>query len=106
MNIQRPVLINNWEATYFDFDRDKIIDLAKEAKALGIEMLVLDDGWFGERNSDNSGLGDWYVNEEKLKETMPQLVREIHDIGLKFGLWFEPEMVNEDSDLYRNRKYF
>ena len=102
MDIQRPVLINNWEATYFDFDRDKIISLAKEAKALGIEMLVLDDGWFGERNSDNSGLGDWYVNEAKLKETMPQLVKEIHDIGLKFGLWFEPEMINEDSDLYRS----
>lgn len=101
MDIRRPVLLNNWEATYFDFDRDKIISLAKEAKELGIEMLVLDDGWFGARNDDNRGLGDWFVNEEKLKETMPQLVDEVHKLGLKFGLWFEPEMINEDSDLYR-----
>ncbi len=101
MDVKRPILINNWEATYFDFDRDKIINLAREAKELGIEMLVLDDGWFGERNDDNKGLGDWFVNENKLKESMPALVEEIHNMGLKFGLWFEPEMVNEDSDLYR-----
>ncbi|MBO5303319.1 MAG: alpha-galactosidase [Lachnospiraceae bacterium] len=99
--IKRPILINNWEATYFDFDKTKLLTLAKEAKQLGIEMLVLDDGWFGKRNDDNRGLGDWVVNEEKLGGTLSNLVDEINKIGLKFGLWIEPEMVNEDSDLYR-----
>lgn len=99
-DIKRPVLINNWEATYFDFDKDKLIALAKEAKKLGIEMLVLDDGWFGDRNDDNRGLGDWFVNEKKLNGTLTLLVNEINAIGLKFGLWVEPEMINEESNLY------
>lgn len=98
---RRPVLINNWEATYFDFNEDKILSLAKQAKEIGIEMLVLDDGWFGKRTDDNAGLGDWYVNEEKLKGGLGKLSREINQMGLKFGLWFEPEMVNEDSELFR-----
>ncbi len=100
-DIQRPVLINNWEATYFDFTGDKIIQIAKQAAELGIEMLVLDDGWFGKRNNDCTGLGDWHVNEEKLGRSLNEIVKEINHIGLKFGLWIEPEMVNEDSDLYR-----
>lgn len=100
-HIQRPVLINNWEATYFQFDTEKIISIAKMAASLGIEMLVLDDGWFGRRNSDTCALGDWYVNEEKLKGGLPYLVSEIHKLGMKFGLWFEPEMISPDSDLYR-----
>ena len=98
---KRPVLINNWEATYFDFDTEKIITLARQAKELGIEMLVLDDGWFGNRNDDNRGLGDWFVNEEKLPGGLKSLSDEIHALGMKFGLWIEPEMVNEDTRLYR-----
>lgn len=98
---RRPVLINSWEAAYFDFDRKKIMDLAKQASDLGVEMLVLDDGWFGNRDTDNSGLGDWYVNEKKLGGTLAELAGEINKLGMKFGLWIEPEMVNEDSDLYR-----
>ena len=98
---RRPVLINNWEATYFDFTGEKLLEIADEAAALGVEMLVLDDGWFGERNSDNAGLGDWYVNEKKIKGGLKNLVEKINDKGLKFGIWIEPEMVNEDSDLYR-----
>ena len=98
---RRPILINNWEATYFDFDDEKILKLADEAAELGIEMLVLDDGWFGKRNSDDSGLGDWYVNENKLKHGLRDLIEKINAKGLKFGIWMEPEMVNEDSDLYR-----
>ncbi len=102
LNARRPILINNWEATYFDFDTDKILTLAQEAHDLGIEMLVLDDGWFGERNDDDAGLGDWFVNEEKLPGGLKLLSNEINKIGMKFGLWFEPEMVNPDSDLYRS----
>ena len=98
---KRPVLINNWEATYFDFDKEKIVKIAQQAHELGIEMLVLDDGWFGKRDSDNSGLGDWYTNEKKMDGTMGELGDESHALGMKFGLWFEPEMINEDSDLYR-----
>lgn len=98
---KRPVLINNWEATYFDFNTNKIIQLAKQAKELGIEMLVLDDGWFGKRNDDNSGLGDWFANIKKLPGGIKHIAEEVNHIGMKFGLWFEPEMVNEDSDLYR-----
>lgn len=98
---KRPVLINNWEATYFDFDGEKILNIAREAAKLGIEMLVLDDGWFGRRDDDNSGLGDWYVNEKKLEGSLEELSGKIHDMGMKFGLWFEPEMISEDSDLYR-----
>lgn len=100
--IRRPVLINNWEATYFDFDSNKILKIARQAKELGVEMLVLDDGWFGSRNDDNSGLGDWFVNKSKLPDGLEPLIAEINDMGLKFGLWVEPEMVNEDSELYRN----
>lgn len=98
---KRPVLINNWEATYFDFNKEKILKIARQAKELGIEMLVLDDGWFGKRDSDNTGLGDWFVNEKKMGGSMRELAQEIHALGMKFGLWFEPEMISEDSDLYR-----
>ncbi len=97
---ERPVLINNWEATYFNFDDKKILKIAEEASKLGIEMLVLDDGWFGERNDDRSSLGDWVVNRKKLGN-LAGLVRKINDLGMKFGLWFEPEMVSENSNLYR-----
>ncbi len=97
----RPVLINNWEATYFDFDGEKLLEIARQAKDLGVEMMVLDDGWFGHRDSDFGGLGDWWVNEKKLGMTMGQLGDKIHAMGMKFGLWIEPEMVNEDTDLYR-----
>lgn len=98
---ERPILINNWEATYFNFDTEKLLAIAREAKALGIEMLVMDDGWFGHRNDDNSSLGDWTVNEEKLRGGLKYLVDEVNRIGLSFGIWFEPEMVSPDSDLYR-----
>ena len=97
----RPILINNWEATYFDFDTDKLIAIAKEAAKYGIEMLVMDDGWFGKRNSDELSLGDWDVNEEKIKGGLKYLVDEVNKAGLKFGIWFEPEMVSLDSNLYR-----
>lgn len=97
----RPVLINNWEATYFDFDQDRILELAKTASNLGVELLVLDDGWFGERHSDNAALGDWVVNENKLKNGLADLAGKVNDLGMKFGLWFEPEMISPNSDLYR-----
>ncbi|MBO5033292.1 MAG: alpha-galactosidase [Lachnospiraceae bacterium] len=97
----RPVLINNWEATYFAFDEEKIEKIAKQAAELGIDMMVLDDGWFGKRDSDTSGLGDWFVNETKLKGGLGRLVERINRMGMKFGIWFEPEMVSEDSELYR-----
>lgn len=99
-NAERPVVINNWEATYFDFTEDKLRELAKEAAALGIELLVLDDGWFGKRNSDTSSLGDWFVNEEKLPGGLKGLANAVKEEGMKFGLWFEPEMVSPDSRLY------
>lgn len=99
---KRPVLLNSWEATYFDFDEKKIYELGKNAKELGVELLVLDDGWFGKRDDDHRGLGDWFVNEDKLNNGLKDLVDRINDLGLKFGLWFEPEMINEDSELYRN----
>ncbi len=99
---ERPILVNNWEATYFDFDDEKLLEIAEEAKDLGIELFVLDDGWFGKRNSDNSSLGDWHVNREKLTEGLDGLVKRVNDLGLKFGLWVEPEMVSPDSELYRN----
>lgn len=99
--LPRPVLINNWEATYFDFNGEKIFEIAKQASELGVEMLVLDDGWFGKRGDDFSGLGDWKVNEKKLGGTLSSLVNRINELGMKFGIWMEPEMVNEDSDLYR-----
>lgn len=97
----RPILINNWEATYFDFDEEKIYSIAKQASELGIDLMVLDDGWFGKRDDDCSGLGDWTVNEQKLKGGLAALVEKINGLGMRFGLWFEPEMVSEDSDLYR-----
>ncbi len=99
---ERPVLLNNWEATYFDFDEKKILEIAESAAKLGVDMLVLDDGWFGRRDSDSSGLGDWFVNEDKLKGGLSSLVEKINGLGMKFGLWFEPEMISEDSDLYRS----
>lgn len=100
-NKPRPILINNWEATYFNFNEDKLLALAEEAKKVGIELFVLDDGWFKGRNSDSSSLGDWEVDNNKLPNGLDNLIDKIHSMGLKFGLWFEPEMINEDSDLYR-----
>ena len=101
-NKKRPILINNWEATYFDFDTEKLLAIAREAKRCGIEMLVMDDGWFGRRNDDNTSLGDWQVNEEKLPGGLKRLADEVNKIGLKFGIWFEPEMISPDSELYRS----
>lgn len=98
---ERPVLINNWEATYFDFNEERLENIAKEASKLGVDMFVMDDGWFGKRDSDTSGLGDWFVNEEKLKGGLNTLVEKVKSYGMKFGIWFEPEMVSEDSELYR-----
>ncbi|MBR5613871.1 MAG: alpha-galactosidase [Clostridia bacterium] len=100
-NMDRPILINNWEATYFDFDEEKLMEIVKKAKALGIELFVLDDGWFGKRNDDKSSLGDWFVNKQKLPSGINGLAKRVNNEGLKFGLWFEPEMVNPDSKLYR-----
>ena len=97
---KRPILINNWEATYFDFNTEKLLSIAKKAAELGIEMLVMDDGWFGHRNDDSTSLGDWYVNEEKLNGGLKHLVDEVNKLGLKFGIWFEPEMISPDSKLY------
>ncbi len=97
----RPVLINSWEGMYFNFNREKLLELGREARDLGMDMLVLDDGWFGKREDDNTSLGDWNVNEKKLGCTMGELAQGIHALGLRFGLWFEPEMISEDSDLYR-----
>ena len=96
----RPILINNWEATYFDFNETSIKNIAKEASNLGMELFVLDDGWFGKRNNDDCSLGDWFVNEEKIKGGLGKLSKEINDMGLQFGLWFEPEMVCPVSELY------
>ena len=98
---KRPILINNWEATYFDFDEKKLLEIAKEASALGIEMLVMDDGWFGRRSNDDSSLGDWFVNEEKLKGGLHELVENVKKLGMKFGIWVEPEMISPESELYQ-----
>lgn len=98
---ERPILINNWEATYMDFDERKLLSIAKLASELGIELFVLDDGWFSKRNNDRCSLGDWVVNSEKLPSGIGGLAEKINAMGLKFGLWFEPEMVSPDSDLYR-----
>ena len=98
---KRPVLINNWEGTYFDFDEKKLIDIARESAKLGIEMLVMDDGWFGNRFDDNRSLGDWQGNEDKLKGGLKYLVDQVNALGMKFGIWIEPEMVSRDSRLYR-----
>lgn len=98
---KRPILINNWEATYFDFNTDKLMDIAREASKLGIEMLVMDDGWFGKRDNDDCALGDWFVNEDKISGGLGKLVKGINALGMDFGIWFEPEMISPDSDLYR-----
>ncbi|MBN8526530.1 MAG: alpha-galactosidase [Planctomycetes bacterium] len=98
---QRPILINNWEATYFNFDTEKLVAIAAKAKEIGVEMMVLDDGWFGARKDDKAGLGDWVCNEAKLPGGLKALADRIEGLGMRFGLWFEPEMVNPDSDLYR-----
>lgn len=98
---ERPVLVNNWEGTYFDFTEDKILEMADTAAELGIELFVLDDGWFGNRNADTSSLGDWFVDEKKLPSGLRHLSDAIHEKGMKFGLWFEPEMISEESELYK-----
>ncbi len=100
-NAKRPLLINNWEGTYFDFDDDKLVAIAEWAKETGIEMLVMDDGWFGKRNDDTCALGDWEVNENKLRGGIGSLVSRVKALGLKFGIWYEPEMISPDSDLFR-----
>ena len=97
----RPILNNNWEATYFDFTEDRLVEIAAKAKECGVELFVLDDGWFGKRSNDYTGLGDWVANKERLPFGIKGLADRIEEIGMKFGLWFEPEMVNKDSDLYR-----
>lgn len=97
----RPVLINNWEGTYFDFNEEKILDMAKDAKELGVELFVLDDGWFGKRDDDTTSLGDWFVDDRKLPNGIPGLAKKINELGLEFGLWFEPEMVSKVSELYK-----
>ena len=99
--VKRPVLINSWEAAFMDFDDVKLVNIAKAAKNMGVDLLVMDDGWFGKRDDDNSGLGDWFVNEDKIKCGLHKLVEQINELDMKFGIWFEPEMVSEDSDLYR-----
>ncbi len=98
---ERPILNNNWEATYFDFTEERLVEIAKKAKECGVELFVLDDGWFGARRNDHAGLGDWIPNKDCLPEGIVGLAEKIEDLGMKFGLWFEPEMVNPDSDLYR-----
>ena len=98
----RPVVCNNWEATYFDFNEEKILALASKAKSVGVDLFVLDDGWFGQRNSAQSGLGDWVVNRQKLPSGIEGLAEKLHEMGMQFGLWFEPEMVSPDSQLYRS----
>lgn len=103
---ERPVLLNNWEAHFFDFNEGKLLRLARDAKKLGVELFVLDDGWFGDRNNDKAGLGDYKVNPGKLPGGMRAFADKIRNIGLDFGLWFEPEMVNEDSELYRNHQEY
>lgn len=100
-NKKRPILINNWEATYFDFNTEKLLGIAERASQLGIEMLVMDDGWFGHRDADNSSLGDWVVDERKLPGGLKELVDGVNALGMKFGIWMEPEMISPDSELYR-----
>ena len=98
---KRPVLINSWEAMYFGVNEERIMRLANEAAALGVDLFVMDDGWFGKRYDDNAGLGDWFVNRSKLPAGLQPLIEKINALGMRFGIWIEPEMVNEDSDLYR-----
>ena len=101
LHAKRPILINNWEATYFDFNTEKLLEIAREAKKRGVEMLVMDDGWFGDRNVDEGHLGDWEVNEKKLPGGLPHLVEQVRALGMEFGIWFEPEMVSPKSKLYQ-----
>lgn len=98
---ERPILINNWEATFMDFTEDKLMPIVKRAKELGIEMFVLDDGWFGHRDDDRSSLGDWFVDEKKFNHGIAGFAKRVHDLDMKFGLWFEPEMISIDSKLYQ-----
>lgn len=98
---RRPILINNWEATEFHFDEEKLVSIARSAAPLGIDLFVMDDGWFGKRDSDTKGLGDWFVNEQKLPGGLNHLANRIKELGMSFGIWIEPEMVSEDSELYR-----
>lgn len=98
---KRPVLVNSWEAAYFDINSEKLLDFARAAKEIGIEMLVMDDGWFGRRNDDTTSLGDWYVNKQKFPDGLTPFIDQVHEMGLKFGIWFEPEMISPDSDLFR-----
>lgn len=100
-NAPRPILLNSWEAAYFTFDGNTILKLAESAADLGIDMIVMDDGWFGKREDDNSGLGDWHVNEKKLGCSLKELTKKVNRAGVSFGIWIEPEMVSEDSELYR-----
>lgn len=98
---RRPIVINNWEGTYFNFNGEKLKRIADGVAGTGIDTFVLDDGWFGKRNDDKSGLGDWFVNEEKMGEPLDSVIEYINGLGMRFGLWFEPEMISEDSDIYR-----
>ena len=98
---ERPILINNWEATFMDFTEDKLMPIVERAKELGIEMFVLDDGWFGHRDDDRSSLGDWFVDEKKFNHGIAGFAKRVHDLDMKFGLWFEPEMISIDSKLYQ-----
>ena len=101
VNKKRPIVLNNWESTYFNFNEEVLCDLIQKAKGTGIDTFVLDDGWFGIRNSDTTGLGDWFVNKNKLPGGLQNIIQKCHECGMKFGLWIEPEMVSEDSQLYR-----
>lgn len=100
---ERPVLVNSWEGAYFDFNADSVVEMAKVSKELGAELFVLDDGWFGRRNDDTSSLGDWSDNVEKLGCTLAELAERVRGCGLKFGIWIEPEMISEESELFRSR---
>lgn len=103
---ERPILINNWEATYFDFNEDKLMKIVEESSKLGFELFVLDDGWFGERNGDDSSLGDWFVNKKKLPNGLSGLQEKISKYNMKFGLWFEPEMISEKSELFKKNPHW
>lgn len=103
---ERPILINNWEATYFDFNEDKLMKIVEESSKLGFELFVLDDGWFGERNGDDSSLGDWFVNRKKLPNGLSGLQEKISKYNMKFGLWFEPEMISEKSELFKKNPHW
>lgn len=98
---ERPIVVNNWEATYFMFNEKKILSIAKSAKEIGADIFVLDDGWFGKRNNDRTSLGDWFVNKKKLPSGIEGLSKKINKMGLMFGIWVEPEMVSEKSELYK-----